>query len=52
MIKVKRVRRAEHVACIRAKRNAYRNLVGKPEGRRPLGRSKRRCVDNIKMDLT
>jgi hypothetical protein len=33
------------------KRNAYRILVGKPEGRRPLGRPRRRRVDNIKMDL-
>jgi hypothetical protein len=33
------------------KRNAYRILVGKPEGRRPLGRSRCRRVDNIKMDL-
>jgi hypothetical protein len=33
------------------KRNVYRILVGKPEGRRPLGRPKRRWVDNIKMDL-
>jgi hypothetical protein len=33
------------------KRNAYRILVGKPEGNRPLGRSRRRWVDNIKMDL-
>jgi hypothetical protein len=32
------------------KRNAYRILVGKPEGKRPLGRSRRRWVDNIKMD--
>jgi hypothetical protein len=31
--------------------NAYRILVGKPEGKRPLGRTKRRWVDNIKMDL-
>jgi len=29
----------------------YRVLVGKPEGRRPLGRSRRRCVDHIRMDL-
>ena len=29
----------------------YRLLVGKPEGRRPLGRPRRRCEDNIKMDL-
>jgi hypothetical protein len=32
-------------------RNAYMILVGKPEGRRPLGRPRRRWVDNIKMDL-
>jgi transposase len=31
--------------------NAYRILVGKPEGKRPLGRPRRRSVDNIKMDL-
>jgi hypothetical protein len=33
------------------KRNAYRLLVGKPEGKRPLGRPRRRGVDNIRMDL-
>jgi hypothetical protein len=33
------------------KRNAYRILVGKPKGKRPLGRPKRRRVDNIKIDL-
>jgi hypothetical protein len=33
------------------KRNAYRILLGKPEGKRPLGRTRRRWVDNIKMDL-
>jgi hypothetical protein len=33
------------------KRNAYRLLVAKPEGRRPLGRPRCRCMDNIKMDL-
>jgi hypothetical protein len=33
------------------KRNAYRLLVGKPEGRRPLGRPRRKWVDNIRMDL-
>jgi hypothetical protein len=32
-------------------RNAYRILVGKPGGKRPLGRPRRRCVNNIKMDL-
>jgi hypothetical protein len=34
------------------KRNACRILVEKPEEKRPLGRQRRRCVDNIKMDLT
>jgi hypothetical protein len=34
-----------------AKRNAYRILVGRPEGKRPLGRPRRRWVNNIKMDL-
>jgi hypothetical protein len=33
------------------KRNAYRILAGTPEGRRPLGRTRRRWVDNIKIDL-
>jgi hypothetical protein len=33
------------------KRNTYRLLVGKPEGNRPLGRPRRRWVDNIRMDL-
>jgi hypothetical protein len=33
------------------KKNAYRTLVGKREGKRPLGRPRRRWVDNIKMDL-
>jgi hypothetical protein len=33
------------------KRNAYRLLVGKPDGKRPLGRPRRRWVDNIRMDL-
>jgi hypothetical protein len=33
------------------KRNAYRILVGEPEGKRPLGRPKHRCMDNIKQDL-
>jgi hypothetical protein len=32
-------------------RNAYRILVGNPEGKRPLGRPRRRCVDSIKLDL-
>jgi hypothetical protein len=33
------------------KRNAYRIFVGRPEGKRPLGRPRRRCENNIKMDL-
>jgi hypothetical protein len=33
------------------KKTACRRLVGKPEGKIPLGRPRRRCVDNIKMDL-
>jgi hypothetical protein len=45
------MRWAGHVARIGESRNAYRILVGKPEGRRPLGRQRRRWVDNIKMDL-
>jgi hypothetical protein len=36
---------------MREKRNAYRLLVGRPEGRRPLGRPRRRWLDNIRMDL-
>jgi hypothetical protein len=45
------MRWAGHVTGMGEKRNVYRLLVGKPEGRRPLGRSRRRWVDNIKMDL-
>jgi hypothetical protein len=40
-----------HVACIRAKRNAYRILVGKPEAKSPLERLRSRWENNIKMDL-
>jgi hypothetical protein len=47
-----RMRWAGHVARMVAKRNAYRVLVGKPEGKRPLGRLRRRWVHNAKMDLT
>jgi hypothetical protein len=45
------MRWAGHVARMVDKRNAYRILVGKPEGRRPLGRPRRRRVNNIKMNL-
>jgi hypothetical protein len=47
-----RMRWSGYVARRGEKRNAYRILVGKPEGKRPLGRPRRRRVDNIKMDLT
>jgi hypothetical protein len=40
-----------HVARMRERRGAYRVLVGKPEGRRPLGRPRRRWEDTIKTDL-
>jgi hypothetical protein len=45
------MRWAGHVARMEEKRGAYRILVGKPEGRRPLGRPRRRWEDNIKTDL-
>jgi hypothetical protein len=51
MIKSRRARWARHVTHMGEKRNAYRILVGKPEGRRPLGRPRCRWEDNIKMDL-
>jgi hypothetical protein len=52
MIKPRRMRWAGYVARMGTDRNAYRILVGNPEGIRPLGRPRRRWVDNIKMDLT
>jgi hypothetical protein len=42
---------AWHVAGMGEKRNVYRILVGKPESKSPLGKPRRRCVSNIKMDL-
>jgi hypothetical protein len=51
IIKSKRMRWAGHVARIGEKRNAYRLFVGKPEGKRPLGRPRRRWVDSSRMDL-
>jgi hypothetical protein len=50
MMKARRMRWTEHVARIEEKRDVYKLLVGKPEGRRPLGRPRRRWVDNIRMD--
>jgi len=51
VIKSRRMRWAGHVARIGEERAVYRFLVGKSEGKRPLGRPRRRWVDNIKMDL-
>ncbi|KAJ4450377.1 hypothetical protein ANN_01798 [Periplaneta americana] len=50
-IKSRRLRWAGHVAGMGESRNAYRVLVGRPEGKRPLGSPRRRWEDNIKMDL-
>jgi hypothetical protein len=51
MMKSRRMRWAGHVARMGETSNAYRILVGMPEGKRPLGRPRRRWVDNIKIDL-
>jgi hypothetical protein len=51
IIKSRRMRWAGHVVRMGEKRNAYRLLVGKPDGKRPLGRPRRRWVDNIRVDL-
>ena len=51
VIKWRRMRWAGHVARMGEERGVYRVLVGKPEGRRPLGRPRRRWVDNIRMDV-
>jgi hypothetical protein len=51
MIKLRRMRWAGHVARMGEKRNAYRILMGKPEGKRPIGKPRCRWVDNIKIDL-
>jgi len=51
VIKSRRMRWAGQVARMGEERWVYRVLVGKPEGRRPLGRPRRRWVDNIRMDL-
>ena len=51
VIKSRRMRWAGHVARMGEERWVYRVLVGKPEGRRPMRRPRRRWVDNIKMDL-
>jgi hypothetical protein len=51
VIKARRMRWAGHVARMGEVKGAYNILVGRPEGRRPLGRPRRRWEDNIKMDL-
>jgi hypothetical protein len=51
IIKSRRMRLMGHVTRMGEKRNVYGLLVGKPERKRPLGRPRRRWIDNIKMDL-
>jgi hypothetical protein len=51
MIMSRRMRWAGHVASIGAKMNVYKILVGKLQGKRPLGRQRRRWMNNIKMNL-
>jgi hypothetical protein len=51
VIKSRRMRWAEHVVRMGEGRGVYRVLVGKPEGKSPLGRPRSRWDDNIKMDL-
>jgi hypothetical protein len=51
VIKSRRLRWAGYVACMGEGRGVYRVMVGKSEGKRPLGRPRRRWEDNVKMDL-
>ena len=51
VIKSRRLRWAGHVAKMEVDRSAFKILTGKPTGRRPLGRPRRRWEDNIRMDL-
>jgi hypothetical protein len=51
IIKSRRMRWVRHVAQMGEKRNVYRLLVGKPEGKRSLGRPRHRWVEDIKMDV-
>jgi hypothetical protein len=51
VVKSRRMRWVGHVACMGEERRVHRVLVGKPEGKRPLGRPRLRWEDNIKMDL-
>ena len=51
VIKSRRMRWVVHVVYMRKNRGVYRVLMGKPEGKKPLGRPRHRWQDNIKMDL-
>jgi hypothetical protein len=51
IMKLRKMRWAGHVARMGEKRNAYRLLVGKAEGKRPVGRPRCRWVDNTRMDF-
>jgi len=51
VVKLRKMRWAGHVTCMGEGRGVHRVLVGKPEGKRPLGGPRRRWEDNIKMDL-
>jgi hypothetical protein len=51
VIKLTRMRCTGHVACMEERRGIYRVLVGKPKGKRPLGRPRHRWEDNIKMNF-
>jgi hypothetical protein len=51
IIKSRRMRWTRHIPRMEKKRNVYRLLVGKPEGKRPLGRPRSRWMDNMKLDL-
>jgi hypothetical protein len=51
VVKLRRMRWAGHVARMGKDKSVHRVLVGKPEGKRPLGRPRRKWEDNIKMDL-
>ena len=51
VVKSRRMRWAGHAARMGEDRGVHRVLAGKPEGKRPLGRPRRRCEDNIKRDL-
>ena len=50
VVKSRRMRWAGHVARMEERRDVYRVLMGKPDGKRPLGRPRRRCEDNTKID--